>query len=383
MSAALRVVPEGVSLPAHEVLDQVREFVSRFSVFPHEHCAPMLALWYAHTWAAGHFYTTPRLVLSSAEPESGKTRVLEVAQHLTRAPEMTMSGSAAALVRMVSAAPITILFDEVDTVFAAGGSGNEEVRSMLNGGYKRTATIPKCRGDSATGFTVDRLSIFAPAAMAGLAGCIPPTITTRAITIHMRKRRFDEHAEGYVERRVSREAEPIRDALASWITSIGEQLGMAEPKMPDGVADRPAEIWEPMLAVADAAGDHWPITARKACSFFVHASKDTTPSLGVLLLSHIRELFLRENTDRLHTAEILHYLLSLDDAPWGEISGKPLDPRRLAKELARYQVAPFGFKYNDKNTRGYVTYPTNQQVTQVGLADAWARYLPAHKEPQS
>jgi len=28
----------------------------------HQHCAPTLALWYAHTHAVQHFYTTPRLI---------------------------------------------------------------------------------------------------------------------------------------------------------------------------------------------------------------------------------------------------------------------------------------------------------------------------------
>jgi hypothetical protein len=43
----------------HEVLDEVTAFLSRFSVFPDEHCAPTLALWFAHTHAAEHFYITP------------------------------------------------------------------------------------------------------------------------------------------------------------------------------------------------------------------------------------------------------------------------------------------------------------------------------------
>jgi hypothetical protein len=30
--------------------------------------------------------------------------------------------------------------------------------------------------------------------------------------------------------------------------------------MPEGVTDRSAEIWEPLLAIADTAGGHWPDT---------------------------------------------------------------------------------------------------------------------------
>lgn len=374
MTAALRVVPP--PLPGHEVLNQVRDFVARYSAFPSQHCAPMLALWYAHTWVADAFYITPRLILSSPEPGSGKTRVLEIAQHLTNQPEMTAGGSAAALVRMVAAGPITILMDEVDAVFSAGGSGNEEVRQMLNLGYKRTATVPKTKGDPATGFTVERLPTFAPAALAGLAGRMPDTITTRAITIHLRRRRHDEHVESYRESKVIRQATPIRDALSTWMTCIGERLVEAEPDMPPGVDDRPAEIWEPLLAIADEAGGHWPTTARDACSHFVFNQK-STPSLGVRLLADLRALFTAEDTDRMHSAEIVARLRSIDDAPWSDLNGKPLDSRRLAKELSPYQIAPLTFQRNGTNAKGYVIHPTRTQVEQVGLADAWARYLPA------
>jgi hypothetical protein len=127
----------------------VRDFVARFNSFPSEHCVPMLALWYAHTHAADHFYVTPRLILSSVEPGSGKTRVLEVAQFLARAPEMTFPATTAALFRMVSEGPITILFDEVDTIFGGkNGGNNEDLRGLLNAGYKRGATVARCVGEA-------------------------------------------------------------------------------------------------------------------------------------------------------------------------------------------------------------------------------------------
>jgi hypothetical protein len=374
MTAALRVVPAPAALPGHETLDQVRDFVARFSAFPSEHCAPMLALWYAHTWVADAFYVTPRLILSSPEPGSGKTRVLEIAQHFTRAPEMTAGGSAAALVRMVAAGPISILMDEVDAIFGVGGSGNEDVRQMLNLGYKRSATIPKTKGDPSSGFTVERLPIFAPAALAGLAGRMPDTITTRAITIHLRRRRHDEHVESYRESKIVRETEPIRESLSTWAMSIGDQLVEAEPEMPPGVDDRPAEIWEPLLAIADAAGGHWPETARAACIHFVTAATARPVSDGVRLLADLRALFTSREIERLSTVEILPALHELEEAPWADFHGKPLNARTLSTELGTYGVRVKAFKKNGTTVKGYVIDGEN------GLADAWARYLPANQQ---
>uniref|UniRef100_UPI003570CEA2 DUF3631 domain-containing protein n=1 Tax=Amycolatopsis acidiphila TaxID=715473 RepID=UPI003570CEA2 len=353
------------------VLDEIGGFVSRFNAFPDRHCVPTLALWYAHTHAAEHFYVTPRLILSSAEPGSGKTRVLEVAQYLVHAPEMTISASTAALFRMVNAAPITVLFDEVDAIFNPKNGGNyEDLRAMLNAGYKRSATIARCVGD-AKAMNVQRFAVYAPVALAGIAGHMPDTITTRAITIHMRRRAPDERVEPFKTRRIETEAEPLRDNLAAWMDSIADNLDDAEPDMPEGVTDRSAEIWEPLIAIADAAGAHWPETARAACTHFVANNDPHKGSLGIRLLADLRDLYIERGTDRLATAAILEALHANEEAPWANLYGKPLDARRLARELDRYGVKPTVYKADGKPTRGYLA------AGETGLADAWKRYLPA------
>lgn len=363
--------PPGAAVRAgHDVLDDVAAFVARFSVFPSEHCAPTLALWYAHTHAVDQFYVTPRLVLDSAEPSSGKTRVLEVAQHLVRAPEMTISATPAALFRLVAMGPITILFDEVDAVFnPKNGGHNEDLRGLLNAGYKRSATIARCVGDAKT-MKVERFPVYAPAALAGIAGAMPTTITTRAITIHMRRRRTDEPVEPFRERHVSEEAKPLREELAAWIEPTSTQLSDARPAMPHGITDRPAEIWEPLLAIADTAGGHWPHTARNACRHFVLDTGPQITSLGVRLLADLRELFTQAGTGGLRTTDILTALCDLDEAPWGDLDGKPLDARRLARELTRYNVKPSTFRDTAGPVKGY------QNTGAHGLTDAWDRYLP-------
>lgn len=359
--------------PGHEVLDEVCTFLARFSAFPSEHCAPTLALWYAHTHATEAFYVTPRLVLDSAEPESGKTRVLEVAQFLVCAPEMTISATTAALFRMVGDGPITILFDEVDTIFNPRNGGNyEDLRAMLNAGYKHSATIARCVGD-AKAMKVERFPVYAPAALAGITGGMPATITTRAITIHMRRRARTETVEPFKERHVAREAAPIRGRLAARIGQAADRLAQAVPEMPEGVTDRAAEIWEPLIAIADEAGGHWPDTARAACTHFVTHAADQPASLGIRLLADLRTLFTSRDTDRMPTHDILTALNELDEAPWAEIgSGKPLDARRLGRLLGKYGVHAKNIRQPGGTVaKGYRTDGND------GLADAWNRYLPS------
>jgi hypothetical protein len=363
--------PPGVLTRAgHEILDAIAAFVARFSVFPSPHCTPTLALWYAHTHAVDQFYVTPRLVLDSAEPGSGKTRVLEVAQYLVKAPEMTISATPAALFRLVSMGPITILFDEVDAIFnPKNGGTTEDLRALLNAGYKRSATIARCVGDTKT-MKVQRFPVYAPAALAGIAGAMPPTITTRAITIHMRRRRADEHVDPFRERHVAHQARPLREELATWIDSTATHLGEAQPEMPEGVTDRAAEIWEPLLALADTAGGHWPTTARNACQHFVLHTTPPPTSLGVRLLADLRQVFTTHGTDKMPTADLLAALLELDEAPWADLHAKPLDSRRLSRELGKYGVKSRDIKIDGRSIKGY------RADGEDGLADAWSRYLP-------
>lgn len=361
-------------LPGHEVLDKVTAFVSRFNIFPSEHCAPMLALWYAHTHAADHFYVTPRLILSSVEPGSGKTRALEVAQFLVRAPEMTISATTAALFRMVNDGPITILFDEVDTIFnPKSGGNNEDLRGLLNAGYKRTATVARCVGD-ARAMKVQRFPVYAPAALAGIAGNMPDTITTRAITVHMQRRREDEEVEEFWEEEVETEAAPLREQLAAWVGTVTDKVSRGRPEMPQGVRDRSAEIWRPLIAIADAAGGDWPQTARDACAHFVQVANTDRSGGGlrIRLLSDLRDLFTTRGVAELPTADILAALCGLDEAPWGDMDGhgKPLDSRRLARELKPYGVTSKNVRLpNGSVPKGY--------AVDGGLTDAWSRYLPA------
>jgi hypothetical protein len=154
--------------------------------------------------------------------------------------------------------------------------------------------------------------------------------------------------------------------------SIGECVAEAEPAMPGGVTDRAAEIWEPLLAIADAAGGHWPATARAACSHFVLDGSQEATSLGVRLLGDLRDLYASRDTDRMTTEDIVAELCRLDEAPWADLYGKGLNGRLLARELGRYGVKSKDIKLpGNRVLKGYRTDSDD------GLADAWSRYLPS------
>lgn len=377
-----------MSTEGQDALALVEEFIGRHTVFPSEHCLTAVTLWAAHTHAISAFYTTPRLVLDSPEPGSGKTRVLELLNLVCHNPKLMISSSTAAIFRRLYQGTMTILFDEVDAIFNVKSAANyEDLRALLNSGYKRGATIDRCVGDAAK-MEVQEFKVFSPVALAGLAGNMPATIITRAVVIHMRKRAPGEKVAPFRERDAEPEAEKIRAALASWIGSVADDLADARPVMPEGVEDRPAEVWEALLAVADAAGGEWPTRAREACKHFVVGASTEGQSLGVRLLSDIREAFTvrdaegkptGEMLDRMPSETLVDALVSMEEAPWADLYGKPLNKVRLSKELKKYGVGPAPFKLDGQTRRGYMTEPKGDSV---GLHDAWRRYLPADSSNQ-
>jgi hypothetical protein len=326
----------------------------------------VLALWAAHTHASKSFYVTPRLIIDSAEPESGKTRVLELLNLITHAPIFTMNTTIAALYRRLAGEPRTILLDETDAVFAKGAAQNhEDLRALLNAGYKRGATVDRCVGDGSK-MKVVEFPAFAPAALAGIVGNMPATITTRAITIHMHRRAPGETIAEFIEEDAIDEAEPLRLSLSTWVEDITTDLTGARPVMPAGVIDRKAEVWRALLAIADAAGGAWPERARAACKHFVLGADPGELSLGVRLLADLRAIF--GGRDQLSTVSILESLAALDEAPWGDMYGKPIDSRRLARMLGKYGAHPKVVRIGETTPRGY---------TRESLTDLWQRYLPA------
>ncbi|MFE7559066.1 DUF3631 domain-containing protein [Kitasatospora sp. NPDC057500] len=356
------------------LLDDIERHHRRFNVFPSEHAYVAVTLWDAHAHLVDCFGTTPRIAFLSPEPQSGKTRALEIIQTLTPNPMVTNDISASALFRSISGDPgsrPTILFDEVDTVFGPKAAGNEDLRGLINSGYRRTGGVWRSVREGDT-HKVVKFPVYAALALGGL-GDLPDTIMGRSIVIRMRRRAPNEKVEPFRERIHEPEGHALRDRLADWADTVREQVDGAWPEMPEGVTDRPADVWEPLIAIADAAGGHWPARARAACIHLVKASQsDDSGSLGIRLLTDVRAIF--DGAERMLSTALVEKLNDLDDAPWADLDGRPLTTRTLAQMLGEYVTAA------DKpiKTRNIKTAPKTvlKGYYAEDLADAWLRYCP-------
>lgn len=361
--------------PNGDLLDRVKDFLARFVAYPSEDASIAHTLWVAHTHLMESWYSTPRIAFLSPEPGSGKSRALEVTELLVPRAIHAVNTTPAYLFRKVSDpdGPPTILYDEIDTVFGPKAKDNEDIRGMLNSGHRRGATAGRCiiRGKTVE---TEELPSYCAVALAGL-GELPDTILNRSVVIRMRRRAPHEKVEPFRRRLEVQRGHDLRGELAAWARRIADHCRDAEPEMPDGIADRDADVWEALLTVADVAGKgsavaatDWPIRARVAAVALVADLRDHSPSVGLKLLSDLRDVFEDLPHVALPTSSLLTQLKEREEGIWADIGARGLDPRYMAKLLSQYGVKPKVVRIDAKHTpRGY---------DRRDLEDAWARYLP-------
>jgi hypothetical protein len=351
--------PEMVELA--ELLASVREFITKYVVLtPHQ--ADALALWATHTHATGAAETTPYVEVTSAEKRSGKSLLLETAEHVVANGWLTGRTSAAALVRKMGEG-VTALMDESDATFKGSQDYSEAIRGILNNGHRKGGKATLCVGQGAN-IAVRDFPVFGPKMIAGI-GRLPDTISDRSITIVMKRRSPSEKVERWRYRDVKAEGEPLRDKLAAWALEAVPALMDARPEIPEELDDRAADGWEALLAISDMAGGDWPEKARAAAIALSCGDHREDSSWGVRLLWNIRDIM--KHREKITIAELVAELIAIEDAPWGDLKdGKPLTTQGLGWRLRPFGVKAKSIKFSGETKRGY---------EREMFMDVFARYL--------
>lgn len=350
------------------MLDELVHLLRRFVAFTNPHQPIAVALWAVHTHAISASDTSPRLAIQSAEPQSGKSRLLEVLELVVRAPIQALDVSAAALFRSIAAGPVTFLHDEIDTVFVKGADEKKvEVRAIFNSGYRRGAVVPRV---DRTSRKVELCNVYSPVALAGI-GTLPDTIQSRSIVITLRRRRRSEIVEKFRERKVRAEGDHLRGWIETWTGHFSEKLKVLEPELPDELNDRMQDCWEPLLAIADTAGGPWPKLARDAAVALSGERESQDFTLTVQLLADIRTIFDEHTVERIASKVLADRLAEIVDSEWADYHGRPITPTAVAR-LLRGHAKPKLHRVGGEVFRGYL---------RADFEDSWSRYLPDTDSP--
>lgn len=319
-------IVEAVRPDLGAILREIEAEFQRFVIYPTEHEPVALALWIVHGHAIEAAEVTPYLHVTSPERRSGKSRTEEVANSLLPEAYRIIVPTAAAIYGLLDvedgARPPALLFDEVDNYLMGGASASEAGQALigvLNDGFYRGGTVPRVEFVGKRR-TIRHFPTFGVKAFSGKAA-LPDTLADRCLPIRLRRRHRSEQISPFRRRDVIPKLSRVRDRIAEVVDEeMIARLTEAWPEIPSELEDRQADLWEPLLAIADEAGGEWPSRARSA-AVAIHADGETVAeTAGVAMLRDCARIFAEAGVEKLPTRDLANRLADLDEAsgPWAE-----------------------------------------------------------------
>jgi len=330
----------GTGVTGPDVLDAVRRWFARFVCTVDESDLDLLTLWAAHTHLCLETYTSPRLVIDSPVPGSGKTTVLEHLERLCLSPvQMASLSSPALLTRMLDAGLRTVLIDEADRSLNPNKDGVAELLAVLNSGYKRGGTRPVLEPARENGWKTNEMSTFCPVAMAGNSPNLPEDTKSRSIRVLLMPDIHDTAEESDWEL-IDEEARKLGKRLAEWAEKVRVPIRTARPPLPDGVKGRARERWSPLKRVATMADGRWPgvvdaMASKDLERIKIEQEDDIVVQRPhVVLLTHLHEVW-PESKTFVSTEDLIDMLVKKHPEIWSEESSyeKQLTAQRMGRML--------------------------------------------------
>jgi hypothetical protein len=201
---------------------------------------------------------------------------------------------------------------------------------------------------------------------------LPPATLSRCLNIAMQRKKRGESIEDwdYCDNETFAR---LRSRLLRFATENADALAKAAPEMPPSFDNRVRANWRLLLAIAERAGSRWKGAAQKAAQEIAQLGAAADPGIRVRLLSDIRDVFARLNTDRVTTKTLIAELILDPEGPWLSYGkgGKPVTDRQLAGLLSDfnrgYGIKSKGLRIEDNTPKGY---------EKAQFEDDWASYLP-------
>jgi len=355
------IEPWPYPVDGNELALEIRELFKKHCVLP-AGGEVALAIWCMASYTINAFRIFPKLCLSSPEKRCGKTTTLEVISALVCKQLNASNVTPAAIFRAIEHWQPTLLIDEADTFLG----GNEEMRGIINSGHRRSgAFVLRVDGEGAA-MMPKQFSTWSPMAIS-MIKAPPDTIKDRSLMILLRRKHSDEQI-SKLPREPLKSWFQIRQKCQRWYNDNQQKLEHAEPKIPNVGNDRAEDNWFPLMAIAELLGGDWPEYITTAMLTIEGNKSDDEDSIGVMILTDIKQAFIDKAVDRISSQDLVDYLIYIDDRPWCEWRhGQPMTKVTLSKLLKPFSIRPDQLRINSYNKlRGF-------KIEQ--FKDAFSRYL--------
>jgi hypothetical protein len=347
--------------PADEAVDtdalllQIQRRLQRHIVFSLDQ-AVVTAAWVLFAWIHEVATHSPKLLVTSAVGDCGKSTLLSLIGYLVPRALSCVDITEAPLFRSVEYWSPTLLIDEADKLLV----NNEPVRAIVNGSWAKGFGVVRCIGDA---HIPHFFPIFCPQAIGMVGKRLPHTTLSRSIVIEMNRKLDSESAEHF-DLLDDADLMQLRQQALRWSLDTIDQLRNARPQMPDKFQNRLGDNYRTLFAIADHAGGDWPELVRTAAQRLSGVADIGSRQLR--LLAAIRDAF--ADREAVSSADLIGWLTADETSEWTDWrDGKPISQAQLARVLRDFRVHVERIMIDGRQQRGYV---------REKLAGVWKRYLP-------
>ncbi|MBZ0276111.1 MAG: hypothetical protein K8I60_08205, partial [Anaerolineae bacterium] len=257
---ALRVIPEGSEflqrwrysdirrflegetvLPG-AVFTTIRDLFTRYVDFRSPVESRILTLWTIGTYFYQMFPAFPYLALNGPK-NSGKSTVLRVLQPLAFNMISTSDPTGASMFRLIHYTSCTVGIDEAERYHNPRDPGMQQIRQLLNSGYKQGMPAIRITGEDMKPQAFD---VYSPKILAAIMG-LEDILASRCIAIPMRRtdRRMPAFPPDF-------DGAPIRHMLYTLLMTHFKAVHrnyFARPEL-HKLHNRSGELWSPLVALA-------------------------------------------------------------------------------------------------------------------------------------
>jgi hypothetical protein len=345
-----------------EVFKEVLEVLNKYVYFHDPRHAVVCSAWVVHTWWLHQLYTSPRLLVTSATPGCGKTRLGEVLQMLCRNVSMTGNTTASPIMRTLDTAnssgiPATVIIDEFQFSLRRNETGSSNLEEIVKIGYKRGGTSH--RADMRDkGFKPQELRVFGAVALLGM-NTLPEAVLQRCIEIPMGKAPNSNFAIFEPERLAS-DAAPIVSKLESLSKIDLASYRDESAKQLSQITNRDHEIWLPIITVLNSLLGATDTTGKRYLHqvldllFEIVSGRDLDESDYLnTLLEDVYNFFENNGDDRVSSEDLIRNLNELESQVWVNYDSSGLNILNLPRILRPLRIKPKVIQIGSRKLRGY------------------------------
>ena len=241
-SSYIRRFLDGETVQPGDVFNTIHDLFTRYVDFRSAVESRILALWTVGTYFYRMFPAFPYLALTGPK-NSGKSTVLRVMQPLAFNMIATSDPTGASMFRLIHYTSCTVGIDEAERYHNPRDAGMQQIRQLLNSGYKQGMPAIRITGEDLKPQAFD---VYSPKILAAIMG-LEDVLASRCIAIPMR--RADQQMPAFPP---DFDGAPVRHALYTLLLTHFRSVHRNYFSRPElhRLHNRSGELWSPLVALA-------------------------------------------------------------------------------------------------------------------------------------